>query len=70
MSRFNVKHGEIRYAGDVIYRVANRPLIPDELWHHEDLDFVKGSGNIDSDTVDNLPDGLRMLLSKHGYLHQ
>ena len=69
MNRFNVDHGEIRYADEVIYRVANRPLIPDELWQHDDLDFVEGTAPINGDAVNDLPNNLRNLLNNHGYLH-
>ena len=64
--RFDVSEGRIEYESKVIHRVAGRPLIPDELWADDRLDFVEGLEPI-SDDLSGVSDDLRDKLKSHGY---
>jgi len=65
-TRFDVDKGRIEFDGAVVYRVVGRPLVPDELWNDDRLDFERGLEPTDNDLSD-VPDDLEQTLRNHGY---
>lgn len=65
-SRFDAESGFVAYQNIVICRIENRPLIPDELWGDDRLDFREGVEPISDDLLD-VPDDLKESLLRHGY---
>ena len=64
--RFNVEIGDVVNDGAVIHRMGNRPLIPDEIWNDDRIEFRESDGGeIDQQAIDDLPEDLRKLLNDH-----
>ena len=64
-SRFDASYGRIEYNGETIAKLANKPLVPNELFEDDQLDFVEGLEPIGD--LPDVPDDLRKKLIKHGY---